>query len=76
MVTTWVKHVAALDLGTNTFKLIISAEGNPFPPVYRAEKGVFIGKGGLKNKTILPDALIRAKKVLNNVKIFNFAHII
>jgi len=64
MASSWVKHVAALDLGTNTFNLIISQDDKPFPPVYRAEKGVFIGKGGLKNKTILPEALIRAKNVL------------
>lgn len=64
MAKTWVKHVAALDLGTNTFKLVICEVGKPFPPVYRAEKGVFLGKGGLKNKTILPEALKRAKKVL------------
>lgn len=65
MAPSWVKHVAALDLGTNTFNLVISEVDNPFPPIYRAEKGVFLGKGGLKNKTILPDALLRAKKVLN-----------
>ena len=64
MAPSWVKHVAALDLGTNTFDLIISQADKPFPPVYRAEKGVFIGKGGLNNKTILPDALKRAKNVL------------
>lgn len=64
MAPSWIEHVAALDLGTNTFNLIISKADNPFPPVYRAEKGVFLGKGGLKNKTILPDALNRAKNVL------------
>lgn len=64
MAPSWVKHLAALDLGTNTFILIISRADNPFPPVYKAEKGVFLGKGGLKNKTILPDALKRAKNVL------------
>lgn len=64
MAPSWVKHVAALDLGTNTFNLIISRVDKPFPPINRVEKGVFLGKGGLKNKTILPDALNRAKSVL------------
>ncbi|RLD25363.1 MAG: hypothetical protein DRI54_05015 [Bacteroidetes bacterium] len=64
MAPSWVEHIAALDLGTNTFNLTISRVDKPFPPVYSVEKGVFLGKGGLKNKTILPDALIRAKNVL------------
>ena len=67
MAPSWIKHVAALDLGTNTFNLIISKADHPFPPVYSAEKGVFIGKGGLKNKTILPDALKRAKKSFKRI---------
>jgi len=64
MAPSWVEHIAALDLGTNTFNLTISRVDKPFPPVYSVEKGVFLGKGGLKNKTILPDAIIRAKNVL------------
>jgi exopolyphosphatase/guanosine-5'-triphosphate,3'-diphosphate pyrophosphatase len=58
------KYVATLDLGTNTFNLIISEINAPFPPVYSDEKGVFIGKGGLQNKIIKPDALKRAQHVL------------
>lgn len=79
MASSWVKHVAALDLGTNTFNLIICEVDNPFPPVYSDEKGVFLGKGGLKNKTILPDALKRAKNVLKEysdiLKKYNIIHI-
>ena len=79
MAPSWVKHVAALDLGTNTFNLVISKADHPFPPVYSAEKGVFIGKGGLKNKNILPDALKRAKNVLkeyaNIIKKYNVIQI-
>ena len=71
-------HVATLDLGTNTFKLVISEVDHPFPPIYRAETGVFIGKGGLQNKTILPEAILRAQKVLkqyaDTIKKFNVRH--
>jgi len=73
------KYVATLDLGTNTFNLVISEQNNPFPPVFRAEKGVFIGKGGFKNKTILPAAVLRAQNVLNHylktIKEFNVVHV-
>jgi len=58
--------IAVLDLGTNTFKLVISKTQCPFPPVYRSEKVVFIGKGGLQNKRILEDAVHRAQKVLRS----------
>lgn len=62
-------HFASLDLGTNTFNLVISEVNKPFPPVYRAESGVFLGKGGLQNRTILPEAVKRAQKVLSDYSI-------
>jgi exopolyphosphatase/guanosine-5'-triphosphate,3'-diphosphate pyrophosphatase len=59
------KYIATLDLGTNTFNLAISEKNAPFPPVYTDEKAVFIGKGGLHDQTITPDALKRAQIVLS-----------
>ena len=58
------EFVAALDLGTNTFNLAIAKSQPPFSIVFRIEKGVFLGKGGLASKKILADALLRAQKVL------------
>jgi len=63
------KYVAGLDLGTNTFNLVICDINKPFPPVYQAEKGVFIGKGGLQNKTILHNAVKRAQLVLKQFSV-------
>lgn len=59
------KYIAALDLGTNTFNLVIADARKPFNVVYKTEKGVFLGKGGLANKRITEDALSRAQKVLD-----------
>jgi exopolyphosphatase/guanosine-5'-triphosphate,3'-diphosphate pyrophosphatase len=56
--------VAALDLGTNTFNLAIAKSQPPFSIVFRTEKGVFLGKGGLASKEIVSDAVQRAQKVL------------
>lgn len=58
------KYYAALDLGTNTFNLVIAKKDRPFTLVYKTEKGVFLGKGGLANKIIMNDAVLRAQKVL------------
>ena len=58
------EFVAALDLGTNTFNLAIAKSHPPFSIVFRTEKGVFLGKGGLASKEIVGDAVQRAQKVL------------
>lgn len=57
-------YVAALDLGTNTFNLAIAKSKAPFTMEFRTEKGVFLGKGGLKEKVIVDEARIRAQHVL------------
>ena len=58
------KYFAALDLGTNTFNLVIAKNKKPFTLEYKTEKGVFLGKGGLANRIIVADASLRAQKVL------------
>ena len=58
------QYYAALDLGTNTFNLVIAKIEKPFTLVYKTEKGVFLGKGGLSDKIIVAEASIRAQKVL------------
>ncbi len=59
------QFLAALDLGTNTFNLVIAKDSSPFTLVVRIEKGVFLGKGGLAAKKIVPEAVERAQKVLS-----------
>jgi len=59
------QYIAALDLGTNTFNLVIAKNSTPFTLVLRMEKGVFLGKGGLAAKKIVPEAVERAQKVLS-----------
>jgi len=59
------QFLAALDLGTNTFNLVIAKNSIPFTLVLRLEKGVFLGKGGLAAKKIIPEAVERAQKVLS-----------
>jgi exopolyphosphatase/guanosine-5'-triphosphate,3'-diphosphate pyrophosphatase len=58
------EYVAALDLGTNTFNLAIANSKAPFSMEFRIEKGVFLGKGGLKEKIIVDEARTRAQHVL------------
>lgn len=60
------EYVAALDLGTNTFNLAIAKSSLPYKIVFRTEKGVFLGKGGLADKIILEDARLRAQNVLKS----------
>jgi exopolyphosphatase/guanosine-5'-triphosphate,3'-diphosphate pyrophosphatase len=57
-------YFAALDLGTNTFNLVIANDHLPFKLAFKTEKGVFLGKGGLKKQLIIEEASLRAQKVL------------
>lgn len=61
-------YFAAIDLGTNTFKLLITSSSEPFVPVVKKEWGVFLGQGGLTKKQIMPPAIGRATEVLKLIK--------
>lgn len=55
------ERIAVMDLGTNTFHLLIAETKNGAPEViYRDRRPVKIGKGGINHRTILPDAVLRA----------------
>lgn len=55
------ERIAVMDLGTNTFHLLIAETKNGAPVViYRDRRPVKIGKGGINHRTILPDAVLRA----------------
>jgi exopolyphosphatase/guanosine-5'-triphosphate,3'-diphosphate pyrophosphatase len=62
-------HIAVLDLGTNTFNLLV-AELTDKTFIIKANDRipVKIGKGGISNNIILPDAIDRALKAIETHK--------
>jgi len=58
-------RVAVIDCGTNTFNLLVAdfAETS-FEVIHASKVAVKIGKGGINNCLILPDAMDRAMKAL------------
>ena len=59
------RRVAVLDLGTNTFNIVI-AEGNQkeFQILYEEKVAVKIGRGGIQQKIIIQEAQQRALKAM------------
>jgi exopolyphosphatase / guanosine-5'-triphosphate,3'-diphosphate pyrophosphatase len=60
-------RIAILDLGTNTFNLLIAEKDERGEPVfiYSKELPVEIGKGGIHKKEITPEAATRAARALH-----------
>ncbi|MFW5699290.1 MAG: phosphatase [Bacteroidota bacterium] len=56
------ERVAIMDLGTNTFNLLVAEENHsgPLKVLFENKLPVKIGKGGIHKKSILPDAMERA----------------
>lgn len=54
--------LAVIDMGTNTFNLLIveTTENNHYDIVFKRKIGVKLGKGGINNKIITPEAFQRA----------------
>lgn len=62
-------RIAVIDLGTNTFNLSIAEiKENGFKIIHDSRIGVKLGKGGINQRTILPDAQIRAINALLEFK--------
>lgn len=61
-------RIAVIDLGTNTFNLLIAERNSSagFAVLYRNEVGVKIGQGGILRKTITPAAFDRGLNALEN----------
>jgi exopolyphosphatase/guanosine-5'-triphosphate,3'-diphosphate pyrophosphatase len=58
---------AVIDLGTNTFNLIIGTVSNGKLKLEHTEKeAVMLGMNGINNRTIAPDALERAQQTLTH----------
>lgn len=58
--------IAIIDLGTNTFHLLIQEAGAPrqSPPLFQLSRAAKIGKGGINQGVITPDGIERAVGVL------------
>lgn len=62
-------RIAIIDLGTNTFHLlIVDLEKNEYSIVYREREAVKLGMHGINNDTITDDALARALSTLSGFK--------
>jgi exopolyphosphatase/guanosine-5'-triphosphate,3'-diphosphate pyrophosphatase len=61
------KRIAVIDLGTNTFNLLIADVSKEEVEVIHSEKdGVAIGMGGLNERVITADAILRAIKTMQH----------
>lgn len=68
-VKTMNSRVAILDLGTNTFHLLIAEKStSTYTIIHRERMAVRLGRGGINNDTILPDAIERALTALTTYK--------
>ncbi|MBS1544653.1 MAG: exopolyphosphatase [Bacteroidetes bacterium] len=58
------KNVAVIDLGTNTFHLMIVRLGADFAILHREKQPVKLGQGGINQDKITDEALLRAKSCM------------
>ena len=68
-------RIAVIDLGTNTFNLLIAeSEGKKIKTLHNEKISVKLGKGGIGDNVILPDAIERGLTALtaHNQAICNF----
>lgn len=64
-----VKKVAVIDLGTNTFNILIATVGETqFTTIFHDKEGVALGMGGINQNKIAPEAISRALTTLKAFK--------
>ena len=62
-------RIAVIDLGTNTFNLLIAqVNGGKLHLIHTEKESVLLGMGGINQSIITVDALNRAKETLNLFK--------
>ena len=61
-------NVAIIDMGTNTFHLLIAEVGSKPRVLLREREAVKVGKGGINNKVITPDGFERALQTIRKFK--------
>jgi exopolyphosphatase/guanosine-5'-triphosphate,3'-diphosphate pyrophosphatase len=59
--------LAVIDLGTNTFNLLIAERGDRLRVLHSEEVGVFLGKGGIEKGVIAEDAFARGLEALRTL---------
>lgn len=67
-------QIAIIDLGTNTFNLLLAKvnPNNSFTTIYSGKQAAKIGEGGINKGTITPNAITRAINVLKHfIEIIN-----
>lgn len=63
-------NVAIIDLGTNTFNLLIAKlEEGSYKPIFATKEFVQLGKGGINDRIIQSDAFLRGIKSLETFQI-------
>jgi exopolyphosphatase/guanosine-5'-triphosphate,3'-diphosphate pyrophosphatase len=64
-----IERKAVIDLGTNTFNLLVAefSEGK-WRRIHSEKDGVALGMGGINQKMITEDAIVRAEKTLTHFK--------
>jgi exopolyphosphatase/guanosine-5'-triphosphate,3'-diphosphate pyrophosphatase len=62
------ERVAIIDLGTNTFHLLVAAAEQPPKILFRYRNAVKIGQGGINAGIITPEAAARALKTLREYR--------
>lgn len=68
-------RAAIIDLGTNTFKLLVfTQEAGRLRVLHRAELPVYLGRGGIEQGSITPDAMDRGMQALATLKQQATAH--
>lgn len=60
-------RIAIIDLGTNTFNLLVAETGPVLRVLHSEEVGVFLGRGGIEKGVIAPDAIERGLKALTDL---------
>ena len=69
------KPFAIVDMGTNTFHLLVAAnDAGVLKPIFERKQGVRLGKGGISEGTLTPDAMTRALVCLQGFVLDAAAH--
>jgi exopolyphosphatase/guanosine-5'-triphosphate,3'-diphosphate pyrophosphatase len=61
-------RMAIIDMGTNTFNLLIveTSVDKKYKIIFKGKEGVKLGKGGINNSIIAPEAFIRGVNAIEN----------
>ena len=60
-------RVAIIDLGTNTFNLLVCGWENEFSVIHSEEVAVFLGRGGMEHRMLTNDAMDRGINALRSI---------